>query len=72
MERKVPRRFGAAEWNAILQIQSLSPRRQDDFSGTIGEALSSRAQAFGLTSQFSQVRIGFRAYFWFWGSLGNL
>ena len=35
-ERKTPKGFGAAEWNAISQIWTLRPRRLDDFPGVIG------------------------------------
>ena len=52
MERKAPKGFGAAEWNAISQIWTQRPRRLDDFPGAIGQAVSSRVQAFGLILVF--------------------
>lgn len=51
-ERKPPKRIWAAEWNAISQIWTQRPRRLDDFPGAIGQAVSSRAQAFGLMIVF--------------------
>lgn len=51
-ERKPPKGFGAAEWNGISQIWTQRPRRLDDFPGAIGQAVSSRAQAFGLILVF--------------------
>ena len=54
VERKTPGGFGAAEWNAISQIWTLRPGRQDGFPGALGKAVSSRAQAFGFTAQSSK------------------
>ena len=36
VEREAPTGFGAEEWNAVLQIRTLRPRRQDGFPGAIG------------------------------------
>ena len=33
--RKAPKGFGTAEWNIILQIWTLKPRRHNDFPGMI-------------------------------------